>query len=113
MTIGWVRFFEIGLTGIFMIDSFQVFRERVARPVRAGSNLIFLLDLIADHTANCRATNRADRAAASQYSANDCARTGADGRILILLRHAGASCQAKHEGDRRCMYCQFFYRIHM
>jgi hypothetical protein len=50
----------------------------------AIGNLVLPLDLIADHTANCCTTYRADCAAAGQYSTEDCARTGADCRIFIL-----------------------------
>jgi hypothetical protein len=79
----------------------------------AIASLFLPLDLIADHTANCGTTYRADRAAAGQYSTKDGARTGADCRTFISRRHAGTSRQAKHEGDRHRMNSQFFYRVHM
>jgi hypothetical protein len=95
----------------------------VYQPVGAGSrtgvtetavaSLFLPLDLIADHTANCCTTYGADCTAASQYSAKDRARTGTDCRVSILRRHPGTSRQAKHEGDRRRMYYQFFYRVHL
>jgi hypothetical protein len=81
--------------------------------IGAAIGSFLLLDLIADQTANCRTTYRADCAAAGQYSTSDRTGTGTHCRILILVRHAGASRQAEHEGHRCRMHYQFFYRVHV
>lgn len=105
----------------FLQDSFSMktTRPRTERPAPGCSvrgrhcRHQFLLDLIADYTANCCTTYRADCAAASQYSAKDRACTSTNSGILIVSRHAGTSGRAKHHGDHRCMYRQFFHRVHL
>jgi hypothetical protein len=74
---------------------------------------VVLFDLIADDAAYCRAADYADRAAAGQYAAGNCADAGADGGIFILRAHAGASRHAKYCGDQHSVHRGFFARVHL
>jgi hypothetical protein len=55
-------------------------------------------DFVTDNPADGCATNGSDRAATGENGATDGTNTGADGRILVLPRHAGTRTQAKQHG---------------
>jgi hypothetical protein len=107
IVIGWALAFGKDRTGIFMMVSFLNFSAL------GPDTAWLLLNLIADYTADGCAAYRADWTAAGQYRTDDRTCTGTDCRIFFLRRHAGASRQAKHEGDRRRMFCQFIDRVHV
>jgi hypothetical protein len=54
---------------------------------------------VSNDTADSGAAYRSDRAAARQDSPANRTNSGADGSVLILPRHPGASTQAEHHGS--------------
>jgi hypothetical protein len=55
---------------------------------------------MADNAADCRASDRADGASTRKCGASDCADSGTDCGVLVLLRHPGTTTQAEH-------YCHY------
>jgi hypothetical protein len=66
-----------------------------------GSRLLAFADLIADHAADCRASEGAGRTAVRQHGTRHAADTGTDRGIFLLLRHVGASTESKSKKHAR------------
>jgi hypothetical protein len=83
-----------------------------AHIVVLSAPMIAGIDLIADHAADRRAADGADRAAAGEDGTPDRAYAGADRGVLVALRHPAAPAGA--EQHRRCerTECVPLHRFH-
>jgi len=90
------------------LSIFFVLSGNCARKCRTGAITaqmmeVLLFDLATNNPADCRASHRADGAAASQDGSAYCADTCTDGGIFISLRHAGTARQGNKQGYGYCI----------
>jgi hypothetical protein len=72
-------------------------------PGRPGAlRVASLADFVTDHAADSRAADGSDGATARKNGASYGTDAGADGGILVLLRHAGTSTEAEQNGCGEC-----------
>jgi hypothetical protein len=71
-----------------------------------------LSDFVSDDAADGGAADGSDSAAARQDGASDSTDTGTDGGALVLIRHPGASAQAKQQGRGQRAERESLGRLH-